>query len=225
MVILLSLLLCLSNAMDVNLGRIKERYEVYKNDLLSHSDGGIFRLGEFNHYFSQYKNLKSINQELGGGFDDVMKNLTIDLFKESLEYDEKCDRVINLCEENYKNHILNLYRKNIKDDEVKCLKKYVFPVLKDLENLNLSRNLNDLILDNQITNIDKDSFSTLSKLEYLYLRSNLNDLILDNKISYIEQNAFQHLSKLQGLYLRGNLNIQYVMKDVQKPNPSCDVRY
>ena len=122
MVILLSLLLCLSNAMNVDLGRIKERYEVYKNDLLSHSDGGIFRLGEFNHYFSQYRNLKLIIQKLGGKFNDAMSNMFIDLFKESLEYDEKCDRVMNLCEENYKNRKLNLYGRSINDNDVKCLK-------------------------------------------------------------------------------------------------------
>ena len=118
MVILLSLLLCLSNAMDANSGKIKERYEVYKNDLLSRSDGRIFLLGEFNHYFSQYKNLKSINKELGGGFDDAMRNLTIDLFKESLEYDDKCDRVVNFCDELYWDRSLKLGRKDINDDGV-----------------------------------------------------------------------------------------------------------
>ena len=94
-----------------------------------------------------------------------------------------------------------------------------------MESLHLESNLNNLILDNQITKIDKDTFSSLSKLKWLYLYSNLNDLILDNKISYIEQNAFQNLSKLEGLDFRVNLNIQGVLKDFQKTNPACEVRY
>ena len=170
--LLIGLLICLSNAMDVNSGKIKNRYEVYKNDLLSGRNREILRLEEFNHYFSQYKNLKSLNQELGGGFDDAMGNLIINLFKESLEYDDKCDRVVNLSDERYKNHALILSGKSINDDEVKCLKKYVFPVLKDLKQLYLSSNLNDLILDNQITKIYRDTFSSLSNLEWLSLQSN-----------------------------------------------------
>ena len=224
--------------------------------MLSGRDTRVLELGD--DLFPAFKVSRLISKRFDSiAFNDAMSNAFIAIFKESLEYDEKCDRVMNLCDVWYGDGRLNLYESNINDDEVKCLKKYVFPVLKDLRELNLRGNLNYLMLDNQITKIDKDTFNRLSKLEWLYLYSNLNDLILDNqitkidkdsfnslfnlglldlesnlnnltldnKISYIEQNAFQNLSKLQFLYLWGNLNIQNVLKDVQRPNPSCDIGY
>ena len=137
--LLISLLICFSNPLG-----IKDRYEAYKKELLSGPDMRVLELGD--DLFPAFKVSKLISKRFDSiAFDDAMSNAFIAIFKESLEYDEKCDRVMNLCEENYKNHILNLYRKNVNDNDVKCLKKYVFPVLKDLERLDLSCNLNDLI--------------------------------------------------------------------------------
>ena len=133
-----------------------------------------------------------------------MGNLIIVFFKESLEYDDKCDRVVKLCDEKYEIHGLELGRKDINDDEIKCLKKYVFPVLKDLGDLSLASSLNYLILDNQITKIDKDTFSSLSNLQWLSLASSLNDLILDNQITKIDKDTFSSLSNLKYLYLHSN---------------------
>ena len=165
--LLISLLICLSNALG-----LKDRYEAYKKELLSGPDMRVLRLGD--DLFSAFKASRLIGKRFDSiAFNDAMSNAFIAIFKESLEYDEKCDRVMNLCEENYKYHILNLGEKSVNDDEVKCLKKYVFPVLKDLKQLYLGRNLNDLILDNQITKIGKGSFSSLSNLKILRLAGKL----------------------------------------------------
>ena len=132
--LLISLLICFSNALG-----IKDRYELYKKELLSGRDTRVLELGD--DLFPAFEGSRLIGKRFDSiAFNDAMSNAFIFIFKESLEYDEKCDRVMNLCDEKYKNNELYLYGKSINDDDVKCLKKYVFPVLKDLETLNLSCN-------------------------------------------------------------------------------------
>ena len=136
LMLLLSLLICLSNALG-----LKDRYEAYKKELLSGADMRVLELGD--DLFPAFKASRLIGKGFDSiAFDDAMSNAFIAIFKESLEYDEKCDRIINLCDEKYKNHGLYLDGKDINDYEVKCLKKYVFPILKNLVWLNLSCNLN-----------------------------------------------------------------------------------
>ena len=132
--LLISLLICFSNALS-----IKDRYEAYKKELLSGLDTRVLELGD--NLFPAFKASRLIGKKLDSiAFDDAMSNSFIAIFKESLEYDEKCDRIMNLCDENYENHRLYLNEKSINDDEVKCLKKYVFPGLKDLKTLFLASN-------------------------------------------------------------------------------------
>ena len=86
--LLLNLLICLSNALG-----IKDRYEVYKKELLSGPNTKVLELGD--DLFPAFKASRLIGKRFDSReFDDAMSNAFIALFKESLEYDEKCNRVV-----------------------------------------------------------------------------------------------------------------------------------
>ena len=75
--LLLSLLICFSNALG-----IKDRYELYKKELLSGLDMRILELGD--DLFPAFEGSRLI----GKRFDSIAFNDAI--FKERIEYDEKC---------------------------------------------------------------------------------------------------------------------------------------
>ena len=96
---------------------------------------------------------------------------------------------------------LRLNGKNIDNNELICLKKFVFPLIKrNLKELFLYGNFNNLILDNQIATIQKDVLSDLGKVN-----SSILVLILlsatENLISLILVNPLVNLSMVSLLFL------------------------
>ena len=118
-------------------------YLDYMKDVLSGRIKGISELIGFIEYFSVFANSKIVGKRL---FDSISQELmdpmgkaVVDLFLEGLEYDPKCDDVMKMCE--ITDGELNLGGRNIGDDGLICLKKYVFPAVKyDLRELILSSN-------------------------------------------------------------------------------------
>ena len=118
-------------------------YLDYMKDVLSGRIKGISELIGFIEYFSVFANSKIVGKRL---FDSISQELmdpigkaVVDLFLEGLEQDLKCDDVMKMCE--ITDGELNLRGRNIGDDGLICLKKYVFPVVKyDLRELILSSN-------------------------------------------------------------------------------------